>query len=242
MIKAVIFDFGQTLVDSADGFRSAEKIAKEQIFLSLFPVANDDQWQIFLKEYRAIRKSYHAKSDFCRPSIWQAVYSRFNCTADSAKLIQMETEYWERVKTQTAPFPETIAVLDKLAEKFQLAIITNTQGQKSTGSHRIALFPAIEKFFKVVIIAGESGLPAKPAPEPFLLCLKKMNLKPSEAIYVGDDFQKDVYGADSVGLHPVWLKHDLVKRTWPQPDAHIPFRLITNLEQLLEIDKNRPDS
>ena len=30
MIKAIIFDFGQTLVDSADGFRSAEKIAKEK--------------------------------------------------------------------------------------------------------------------------------------------------------------------------------------------------------------------
>ena len=33
MIKAILFDFGQTLVDSADGFRAAETIAKEKIFL-----------------------------------------------------------------------------------------------------------------------------------------------------------------------------------------------------------------
>ena len=31
-IKAVIFDFGQTLVDSADGFRQAEKEAQEKLF------------------------------------------------------------------------------------------------------------------------------------------------------------------------------------------------------------------
>ncbi len=238
MIKAIIFDFGQTLVDSADGFRSAEKIAKEQIFSNLFPGENEDQYQTFLTEYRQIRKSFHARSDFSRLSIWQAVYERFNCRTDPEKLTQMETEYWDLVKSRTTPFPETITVLEKLAEKFQLGIITNTQGQKAGGTHRIGLFPAIEKFFQTIIIAGESGLPAKPDPEPFLLCLKKMNVKPSEAIYVGDDFQKDVSGAGDVGLNPVWIKHDLVKRTWTEPESYIRYRIITNLSQLLEIDGN----
>jgi len=238
MIKAIIFDFGQTLVDSADGFRSAEKTAKEQIFSRLFPHASDSQWQIFLKEYRQIRKNYHARSDFSRPSIWRAVYEKFNCEADPEKLVQMETEYWDRVKRQTIPFPETIWVLKRLAKKFRLGIITNTQGQRAAGTHRIALFPGIEDFFEVIIIAGESGLPAKPDPAPFLFCLKEMTIKPSEAIYVGDDFQKDICGSDYVGLHPVWIKHDRVKRTWPEPDMAVRFDLITNLNQLIEITES----
>jgi len=232
MIKGVIFDFGQTLVDSADGFRAAEKIAKEKIFLSMFS-STDDQYQAFITEYRRIRKSFHARSQFSRISIWQAVYETFKCTADLKKLAQMETEYWDLVKARTTPFPETISVLEKLAARFQLGIITNTQGQKSEGNHRIALFPGIEKYFDAIIIAGESGLPAKPDPEPFLLCLKQMNLKPSEAIYVGDDFQKDVGGSSSVGMCSVWLKHDRVKRSWPEPENHIKFRVITDLNQLL---------
>jgi len=235
MIKAIIFDFGQTLVDSADGFRSAEKIAKEQIFSHLFPHANESQWQTFLKEYRLIRKNHHARADFSRPSIWRAVYGKFNCEADLEKLVQMETEYWDRVKRQTTPFPETLDVLKRLAKKFQLGIITNTQGQRVTGTHRIALFPGIEDFFEVIIIAGESGLPAKPDPGPFLFCLKEMGIKSSEAIYVGDDFQKDISGSGHVGLHPVWIKHDLVKRTWPEPDMAVKFDVITNLNQLDEI-------
>ncbi len=241
MIKAIIFDFGQTLVDSADGFKAAEKIAKEKVFLSLFPHADDDQWQIFLMEYRQIRKSFHAKSNFSRFAIWQAVYDRFNGKADSKKLTQMETEYWELVQSKTTPFPETISVLEKLAKQFKLGIITNTQGQKTSRTHRITLFPGIEKFFETIIVAGESGMPAKPDPKSFLLCLEKMNIKACQAIYVGDDFQKDVLGAGSVGMNPVWLKHSLVKRSWPDPGNHKQFRVITNLNQLLEIDVNRLD-
>jgi putative hydrolase of the HAD superfamily len=235
MIKAMIFDFGQTLVDSADGFNAAEKIAKEKVFLSLFPDADDDQWQIFLMEYRQIRKSFHAESNFSRFAIWQAVYDRFNCRADSKKLMQMEAEYWELVQSKTTPFPETISVLEKLTKLFKLGIITNTQGQKTSRNHRLSLFPGVEKFFKTIIIAGESGMPAKPDSKPFLLCLEKMNIKPAEAIYVGDDFQKDVLGAGSVGINPIWIKHSLVKRSWPDPDVHTRFSVITNLNQLLEI-------
>ena len=69
MIRAMIFDFGQTLVDSADGFRSAEKQAKAQMFISLFPHLTGDQCKTFLTEYRQIRKSFHAKSNFSRPAI-----------------------------------------------------------------------------------------------------------------------------------------------------------------------------
>ncbi len=242
MIKAIIFDFGQTLVDSANGFRQAEKTAKEKIFSSLFPQAGDDQWQIFLTEYRQIRKRFHAESNFSRYAIWQAVYDRFNSKADSKKLTQRETEYWECVKSRTTPFPETISVLEKLAKRFQLGVITNTQGQKTSRTHRIALFPEIEKFFEVILIAGESGLPAKPDPKPFLLCLEKMNIKASQAIYVGDDFQKDVLGAGSVGMNSVWLKHSLVKRSWPDPEHHTAFSVITDLNQLLKTNESRPDS
>jgi len=242
MIKAIIFDFGQTLVDSADGFRSAEKIAKKRIFRSLFPDENEEKWQPFLTEYRQIRKRFHAKSDFSRPAIWQAVYDRFHCRAASEKLVQMEIEYWALVKSRTTPFPETISVLGKLAKTFRLGIITNTQGQKTADSHRIALFPEIERYFETVIIAGESDLPPKPDPQPFLQCLEKMQIQPAQAIYVGDDFEKDVCGAGDAGLHPVWLKHRRVKRSWPKPESGTSLPVIADLNELFEISLLVPES
>jgi FMN phosphatase YigB (HAD superfamily) len=52
MLRAVLFDFGQTLVNSADGFRAAEKKAQARIFRHL----RITSWERFLANYRRIRK------------------------------------------------------------------------------------------------------------------------------------------------------------------------------------------
>ena len=82
MIKALIFDFGQTLVDSADGFRAAEKKAKSLIFEDLDSEPGGPSWDAFLPCYRRFRKEFHQRSNFSRPVIWQAVYAYFSRKPD----------------------------------------------------------------------------------------------------------------------------------------------------------------
>jgi HAD superfamily hydrolase (TIGR01549 family) len=146
-----------------------------------------------------------------------------------------ETSYWEKVKSETKIFPETQQVLSKLAANYRLALITNTQGQKSTETHRLSQYPELEKFFDFIIIAGEGGVPPKPDPEPFRLCLKNLGLTNSEAVYVGDDFRIDICGAKDAGLHPIWIKHHLVTRNWPDVETAVP--IISSLDKLLELAK-----
>ncbi|MCP4690249.1 MAG: HAD family hydrolase [Desulfobacterales bacterium] len=238
MIKAVLFDFGQTLVDSADGFRSAEKEAKEKIFEDLFPGGAAGDWEIFLSDYRKLRKEFHEKSNFSRRAAWRAVYEKFNHRPDLNRLERWEEEYWARVKRMTEPFPETLDVLETLSVDYQLALITNTQGQSSVGAHRIALFPELERFFQVVVVAGESGTPPKPDPAPFRICLRKLGILPGEAVFVGDDWRIDVGGSRDAGLHPVWLKHHMVQRSWPRVETSLP--VITSLEGLFDILSKDP--
>ncbi|MEE4602052.1 MAG: HAD family hydrolase [Desulfobacteraceae bacterium] len=230
MIEAVIFDFGQTLVDSADGFRTAEKQAQNNLFAKLGLTIRED----FLTIYRRLRKEFHERSDFSRNSLWREVLYYYCVAPETGQLEKWETEYWETVKARTTIFPETEEVLESLSDRYEVALITNTQGQKTTGTHRISLFPELEKFFRVIIVAGENGIPAKPDPEPFRLCLEKLNLAAGQAVYVGDDYRIDICGARGAGLHPVWLKHDSVRRNWPSVKNSVP--VITNLKQLLELD------
>jgi FMN phosphatase YigB (HAD superfamily) len=70
MLKAVLFDFSQTLVDAANGFRAAEKEAQARIFSDLSLTS----WENFLSSYRRIRKEFHEKSMFSRKSLWEEVY------------------------------------------------------------------------------------------------------------------------------------------------------------------------
>ena len=235
-MKAILFDFGQTLVNSADGFKTAEKEAKEKLYADLD--SEKVSWDAFLGKYRKRRKTFHQMSNFSRPAIWRAVYDAFACKPDPDKLIAWEKHYWEQVKGHTIPFPETFEVMEALRKKYRLGLITNTQGQQNTGTHRIALFPELEGFFEAIVVAGEAGIPPKPDPLPFRSCLEAMNIGPEEAVYVGDDWRIDICGARDIGIQPVWIQHHSVKRNWPNVEPFKPT--ITSLEALLHLPFNSP--
>ena len=230
MIKAVIFDFGQTLVDSANGFRNAEKEAQDKLFKNL-SLSNREN---FLSIYRRLRKAFHDRSDFSRRSLFNEVFYYYCLAADEKLLEQWETEYWETVKAHTRIFPETEAVLKTLNARYTVALITNTQGQGTSKTHRIRLFPELERFFKFIVVAGEGDIPAKPDPEPFRRCLAKLAVAPPETVYVGDDYRIDICGAQAVGMHAVWIQHHSVNRSWPEVQTNVP--IITGLDQLVDIE------
>lgn len=231
MIKAIIFDFGQTLVDSAGGFKAAEKWAQSEMIPDFRALPHDE----FLATYRKVRSDFHNRSVFSRKAIWLEVYKQAGQTPDLHALEKREDEYWERVKANSRLFPEAADVLAGLARDFSLALITNTQGQKASGTHRLSQFPELEHFFKVIVVAGEGGIPAKPDPMPFARCLEQLGIQPHEAVYVGDDWRIDVCGSRDFGMHPVWLRHQLVKRNWPDVKDHsVPA--ITSLEALLDLE------
>ena len=230
-VKAVIFDFCQTLVDSADAFRLAEKIAERKIFTNL---ALTD-WDAFLAIYRRVRKDFYAKSCFSRKTAWQEVYWQHCREGDGVLLSQWEADYWSDVEAETVIFPETMRVLTALAETHKLALITNTEGRTDSDDHPIKHFPDLQALLDVIVISGEEGVPAKPDPRAFTICLDRLGLAPAECVYVGDDWRRDVRGAKDSGLDAIWIKHDKVKRNWLDVDpADIP--VITSLEPLLELD------
>jgi HAD superfamily hydrolase (TIGR01549 family) len=231
MIRAIVFDFGQTLVDSADGFRAAEKEAQRNTRAALGVTAGEE----FLMVYREIRSRFHARSDFSRKRILEAVFRHYGQEPDTALLERWEAGYWERIKAMTRVFPEAEAVLTALRGRYRLALITNAQGQTEEGKHRLGNYPELKRFFEVILVAGEGGVPPKPDPLPFRLCLDQLGIAPDEAVYVGDDWRIDVCGSEAVGMHPVWLRHRSLRRTWPQVETAAP--VIDSLEGLVDIER-----
>jgi putative hydrolase of the HAD superfamily len=226
-LKAVLFDFGQTLVDSSKGFYRAEKNAQEAIQSDLgFPNRSE-----FLELYRRLRRDFQSLSNFSRPAMWRAVYRHHGKSGDTSQLLEWERRYWHTVTVETEIFPETPEVLDRLHRSYRLGLVTNSQGQDCPESHRLKEFPQLMNHFDAVVVAGESYVPAKPAPLPFRLCLDVLGVPAEEAAYVGDDWAKDICGAVNAGLRPIWLKHSLVVRNWPDVDT-ASVSVITSLTQL----------
>ena len=231
MLKAVLFDFGQTLVDSAGGFRAAEKRVQRQLFERLDGVPWDD----FIEQYRGARTRYQKASNFSRRELWRAVLAFWGDDPDELLVEQWETQYWAEVRRSSQPFPETERVLNELQAEYRLGLITNTQGQGSEGSHRMSRFPEFRDRFDTIVVAGEAGVPPKPDPLPFSLCLGELAVGRDEAVYVGDDWDIDIKGAVNAGIQAIWLKHHTVRRNWPCVATTVP--VITSLEELLRLDE-----
>ena len=219
MIKAIIFDFGQTLVDSSEGFRQAEMESQAAIFQDLSINDHDS----FMNSYRRIRKAFHQESNLSRVNIWKAVYQEFSREAPLVELLKWELAYWQTVERHTKVFPEVMDVLKTLSNSYEhLGLITNTQGQTNTHAHRFNNYPSVAAFFSVMIVAGEDDVPPKPNTRSFIVCLEQLGVAPDEAIYIGDDWQNDVNGSRDAGLFPIWLKHQSVNRNYPEVKEDIP--------------------
>jgi putative hydrolase of the HAD superfamily len=230
-MKALIFDFGQTLVDSSKGFRQAEKNLQNSIFSELPGADRED----FISCYRKIRQKYHADSDFSRSRLARAVLIRYGKNADPDRLRSWEECYWKTVTQQTLIFPEAISVLRTLKRTHRLAMITNSQGQQKAMNHRLDEFPDLKQLFEVIVIAGSDGIPPKPSPIPFARCLSLLNIHPSQSVFIGDDWRIDICGSFGAGIRTIWLQHEDIPRTWPAVISDVP--IIKNLKELLGIEE-----
>ena len=230
MIKAILFDFTQTLVDSSRGFRLAEKRVKRNLFKYL----GLKDWNKFLKKYRQIRSDSLLESIFSKKILWQNVCWSFKQGEDKTLFENWEYDYWKLVNHNTHLFPETLDAIIKLSKTHELGIITNAQHQPNElRSHSLDQFKFLESYFQSIIIAGENKIEPKPKRRPFDICLNQLGVKAYESIYVGDDWINDILGSKEAGLQPVWIQHHTVKRIWPKAQFLVPK--INSLDQLLQM-------
>jgi putative hydrolase of the HAD superfamily len=97
-------------------------------------------------------------------------------------------------------YPEVPGVLEQLHPRFQLAMISNFDGRLRV----ILQHLGISRFFKHIFISSEIGAD-KPDPEIYRRALKLIDLKPNEALHVGDDPKRDWEAASAAGLSVVRL-------------------------------------
>jgi putative hydrolase of the HAD superfamily len=92
-------------------------------------------------------------------------------------------------------YPDVPGVLEKLAPRFRLAVISNFDGRLRL----ILQHLGISKFFSQVFISSELGAD-KPDPEIFRRALNMMHLNADEVLHVGDDPERDWKVAKEAGL------------------------------------------
>lgn len=94
----------------------------------------------------------------------------------------------------------TPAIIKLKARDTILGVISNMHGGLQTVCHRLKLAPYLD----FTLTSGEAGA-NKPEPAIFLEAIKRAGINSSETIYVGDQYEIDILGAEKVGLNPVLI-------------------------------------
>ncbi|MDS9473026.1 HAD family hydrolase [Sporosarcina pasteurii] len=102
-------------------------------------------------------------------------------------------------------YEETFSVLDKLKEDYQLVLITN--GSPSLQQTKLDITPELVPYFDHIIISGGFGV-GKPDRSIFEHALDLCQLKPEEALMVGDNRMTDILGANQTGIPSVWINRE----------------------------------
>lgn len=203
MIRAVLFDVDDTLVD----YSGAERTGITR-YLRDLGVPDDlvpdgvSHWHWLVEHHFARYLSGElAFQDHRRERVRDMLrWLERPVPRDPAALDAWFAGYQQRYEGALAPFPDVVACLDRLSG-VPLGVVTNNDtGYQRTKLARLGL---IDRF--TCVIGTELGGARKPDPAIFLAACEALGVPASATAYVGDRLDHDARGATDAGLYGVWL-------------------------------------
>src|SRR6266699_4015120 len=238
-IRAIVFDLNGTLVRilTEDGmdqiFRSAAHFLTYQGIDLRRHQVRDLYFRIMKEQQRASSQEH---PEFDAVGIWRSIIQQhmtdFARTLPVEKLRQMPLFLAEMSRgisrRRLGLYPHVREVLDVLRERYPLALVTDAQSAYARGElHRVGLLG----YFDPIVVSGDHGY-RKPDRRLFQFALDGMNVAAGNAMYVGNDMHRDIFGAREAGLTTVMFDSDQGKKAYRDC---VPDYTITDLRDLLVI-------
>ena len=238
-IRAVAFDVNGTLVriltddDDERIFRAAAHFLTYQGIELHRHELRELYFQIMKEQLRSSPEKY---PEFDAVGIWRSIIEThgtdFTRALPAGKLQQMPLFLAEMSRgisrRQLGLYPYVREVLDVLRERYPLALVTDAQSAYARAElHRVGLLD----YFDPIVVSGDRGY-RKPDRRLFQAALDGMNVAGANAMYVGNDMHRDIFGAREAGLTTVMVDSDQGKKAYRDC---VPDYTITDLRDLLAI-------
>ncbi|MBR9699080.1 TIGR02253 family HAD-type hydrolase [Candidatus Woesearchaeota archaeon] len=196
MIKAVIFDVDNTLID----FIRMKNMTLEAAASAMIDAGLKE------KKEKIIRRLWEILDEFGYEdsTVFQKYLKKVIGKVDD-KILANAINAYRRVRYgYLEPYPHVMSTLIKFKEKgVKLAILSDAPRLKAW--IRLSAM-RLDSFFDAVV-AFEDTKKHKPARKPFMVVLKKLNLKPEECLMIGDRPERDIKGAKAVGIQTCYARY-----------------------------------
>lgn len=211
MIKALLFDLDNTLIDRQRAFT--------EMLYRTFRKYYDDEEYVNALVKDALFFDDGGKIE--RIDSFTKLIDKYNIKEFTAKEF---AENWSKESGSVVYlFDDVISTLTTLKDKYRLAIVTNGdyESQKRKLDH-VNLYYLMD----YTLISSEIGI-RKPNPRIFQYACKQMNLKEKECLYIGDSYSRDIVGAINAGLEAIYVSR--------VNETHDDVKTIYQIKELLDI-------
>src|ERR1041385_1988755 len=196
MIKAVIFDLDNTLVD----FMAMKRQAIDAAINAMI----DAGLNLSHEEIKARIDTIYEERGMEFQSVFdQLLYDVFN-KVDYKILSAGVISYRRAREAALVPYPHVYMTLMELLKRgLRLAVVSDAPGREAWLRLCYLNFHHI---FDGVVTFDDTG-ERKPKPGPFRKALDLLNVRPNEALMVGDWAERDMIGASNIGMKTVFARY-----------------------------------
>ena len=196
MLKAVIFDLDNTLVDFM--------LMKNQAIDAAINAMRDAGLKLSTNEIRKRIDQIYKERGIEFQSVFDELLYREFSKVDHKILSAGVIAYRRAREAALVPYPHVTMTLIKLSKmQLKLGVVSDAPGKEAW--LRLC-YLNFHHLFDAVVTFDDTGM-RKPSPEPFRKILEMLQIKPVEALMVGDWAERDVLGAAQVGMKTVFARY-----------------------------------
>lgn len=217
-IKAVIFDYGNTLIEfTRPHVAQLDEAIGAAIHEQFGPFDTGHYQELRNNAYR----SPYFHPDLREPPLTETlggiVRELHGVDADEAQLAVLDTAHHEAFVAAIQAPAYVTDLLDRLRQRYTLALISNYPCPRSIRASLEAT--GIAPHLDAVVVSGEVGH-VKPHPALFERVLAELGVGAGEAVYIGDNWLGDVQGAKRIGMAAVHICQFDTLEVFDREDGH----------------------
>lgn len=232
-IKAVLFDYGNTLVPFGPDQLAFLYDCLAQTLTEMFGHCDREKLMAVRRNQIVKPDENGFKENDMREVSEAFIRGVYNLSPTEEQLDTVAEARYESFINATEPPDDLLPILANLGGRYRLGLLSNYPcGRTIRGSLDRS---GITHIFEQIVVSGEVGW-VKPHPKPFQVLLKAMELDPGECVYVGDNWLADVQGAGGVGMKSIYTKQFEPFMVFDQADDdYQPNYTINALQELADI-------
>lgn len=238
-IQGIAFDVNGTLVEilTDDGSDQVFRAAGHYLSYQGIDLRRHHVRDLYFEAMREqIAASAEEHPEYDAVGIWRTIIQRhasdFTQALPPEKLAQLPLALAELARgvsrRRLKAAPHAVEMIEALRGRYRLSIVTDAQSAWARAElHHAGLL----RYFDIVVVSGDYGY-RKPDSRLFTAALNQMGVAAEQAIYVGNDMHRDIFGAREAGMTTVLYESDQGAKEYLDC---VPDYTIANLRDLLRI-------